>query len=259
MENSKIAWTDNTFNPWIGCTRISDGCLHCYAESQDHRWGHDRWGKGKTRTLTSKAIWDKVLTWNKEARETGIQKKVFCASMADIFDQEVPDEWRHKLFNHINLAPYITWLLLTKRATEQRIWLDENYTGDPPHIWPGVTIESQKNIGRIYELERMKGAVRWISYEPSLGPLDIPKDVNNLGWVICGGESGNGARPFNLKWARNLRDQCQERGISFFMKQLGCNWNGDTLEERDMNWKNKWDRPEDWPADLNVRQFPVGI
>lgn len=254
MKDSKIAWTDNTFNPWIGCTRISEGCLHCYAESQDHRWGNDRWGKGKARKLTSKSNWDKVLVWNKEARESGKSVKVFCASMADIFDQEVSNEWRVKVFELIQMTPYLDWLLLTKRAYEQRNFINSNYPG-LRNVWAGVTVENQENEWRIDDLEKTNCAVRWISYEPAIGPLSIRKDIL-VDWIICGGESGNGARPFNLRWARNLRDQCKMNGKAFFMKQLGANWHGETLEENEMDWKKKWDDPEEWPEDLRMREFP---
>lgn len=254
MENSKIAWTNNTFNPWIGCTNISAGCAHCYAESQDHRWGKDRWGKGKPRTLTSKANWNKVHAWNKEAREGGFEKKVFCASMADVFDQEVPDEWRHKLFELINQTPYLTWLLLTKRPYKQRMFINVNYP-NTPNVWAGTTVENEENEWRFDDLEKTLAPVHWISYEPAIGPLEMTRDTT-VDWIICGGESGHGARLFDLNWARALRDQCAAQGQAFFMKQLGANWIDGEKKFHDLTGMNKWDKPEDWPEDLRIREFP---
>jgi protein gp37 len=281
MKNSKISWTDATFNGWIGCTKVSPGCEHCYAEALDHRWGNDRWGKGKARGLTSEANWKKPIQWNKEAAVAGVRTKVFCASMSDVFDTEVPDEWRLKLFDLIMNTQNLDWLLLTKRPEEMLKFYKEKMTFGAPtkNIWLGTTVENQEMANkRIPILLSIPGVIHWLSVEPQLGPVDLSKiacsscegEPKHMGvlygseridWVISGGESGHGARPFDLKWARNLRDQCKEAGVAFFVKQFGHNWVSDNAKEMVrpaiMNPHSKWDDPQFWPEDLRIQEFPM--
>lgn len=224
-ENSKIEWCDHTFNPWIGCQKVSPGCDHCYAEAMmDHRYHKVEWGPHGERKRTSAANWRKPRQWAKAARGTGRRPRVFCASLADVFDNQVPSEWRRDLFDLIAATPELDWLLLTKRPENLlRMWP----TGYWPNIWLGTTCEDQEHYNRRWPiLAETRGAkIRFISYEPAIGPL-LPhgKVVNsNLllpDWLICGGESGVAARQMDPDWARAARDECSCVGTAFFMKQM---------------------------------------
>jgi len=259
VKNSKIEWTDHTFNPWIGCTKVSPGCANCYAESLDHRWGHDSWGPGKPRRRTSAANWKQPLAWDKAAKkdrelwevEGGEwhRPRVFCASLADWLDEEVPTEWRVDLLKLIRQTQNLDWLLLTKRpqnwlAQMKSVDVAAGYCGitsmvgkwiegtPPPNVWIGTTVEDQQRADeRIPHLLTIPARVRFLSCEPLLGPVDLdlghPKwrtaesYHSYIHWVICGGESGPRARPMHPAWARSLRDQCAAAGVPFFFKQWG--------------------------------------
>ncbi len=230
-EATKIEWVRNsdgspgyTFNPWIGCTKVSPACDNCYAEGMAQRWGWGKWGKGEPRKLTTPAYWRRPLKWNDNAEASGTRRRVFCASLADVFDSEVPDEWRDQLFTLIGQTPNLDWLLLTKRPK-----LAPNNL--LPNVWLGVTAENQAMADlRIPQLLAIDAAVHFVSIEPMLGAIDLNvswqwltpgEGYNGLRWIICGGESGPGARPMALEWARDCRDQCQAAGVSFFFKQWG--------------------------------------
>lgn len=239
-ENSKIEWTNHTFNPWMGCTKVSEGCKNCYAENQmDHRWNKVQWGPGKPRVRTSEANWKKPLQWNAEARKTGIRPRVFCASLADWLDPEAPIEWLADLMNVIAATPHIDWLLLTKRPElwEKRVsWaadiLDSLYMDGtdlssnwlrgeaPPNVWIGGTVENQKATERISHLLKIPAQFHFLSCEPLLGQVGL-SHLDQIDWVICGGESGPNARPMHPDWARSLRDQCVAAEVPFFFKQWG--------------------------------------
>jgi len=219
-ENSKIEWTDHTFNPWVGCQKVSPGCDRCYAEAMmDHRYHRVEWGPRGERKRTSVANWRKPRQWAKAAN--GTRPRVFCASLADVFDNQVPSEWRSDLFDLIAATPELDWLLLTKRP-ENLIRMFP--TGDWENIWLGTTCEDQEHYLKRYRLiSEARVAVRFISYEPALGPLSIKLAVPPVrapDWIICGGESGVGARTMEPWWARNVRDDCAQFGIAFFMKQM---------------------------------------
>ena len=145
--NSAIEWTDHTFNPWIGCTRVSDGqrpsaCDFCYAADMAHRWGWAEWGAGQPRQRTGAANWRKPLAWDRDAKAAGVRRRVFCASLADVFDAEVPDAWRDELFAMVIMAtPHLDWLLLTKRPQVAKKWFAEHPA--PPNVWLGTTVEDQ--------------------------------------------------------------------------------------------------------------------
>lgn len=237
-ENSKIEWTDHTFNPWVGCTKISPACDHCYAEGWAKRTGGAALWRGERRR-TTEANWRQPLKWNREAEASGIRRKVFCASLADVFDNQVPAEWRADLWRLIDETPGIDWLLLTKRPQNivkmmPAVWIWPP-SAMPRNIWLGTTVENQAEAERrIPELLTAPAAVRFLSCEPLLGPIDLPlaylnpvHDFANLfggarvDWVICGGESGPEARPTHPDWARSLRDQCAAESVPFFFKQWG--------------------------------------
>lgn len=185
MENSKIEWTDHTFNPWIGCTKVSDGCKHCYAEAlMDKRLGRAEWGVAGKRVRTSNSYWKKPLLWNRKAKTAGVRYRVFCASLADVFedksDQPELDEWRFKLFDLIIDTPNLDWLLLTKRP-ENVCHTIERVTGFsdalmwfPDNVWIGTSVENQEQADkRIPELLKIPAKVRFLSMEPLLGEVDL--------------------------------------------------------------------------------------
>ena len=235
-ENSKIEWTDHTFNPWIGCTKVSPGCKNCYAENLDLRWNYtpNGWGKGAPRKRTSKDYWKQPAKWNEQAVKVHRRKRVFCASLADVFDPEVNEVWRDDLFQLIAETQCLDWLILTKHPQEAVKYFENLYT-DPfiwqrvkDILWIGVSVEDQKRAKeRIPWLKMMPVAVRFLSIEPLLEHVNImPWLLHNkkdkyIDWVIVGGESGKDARPMHYKWAANLRDQCADTHTPFFFKQWG--------------------------------------
>ncbi len=248
-ENSRIEWCDHTFNPWIGCTKLSPGCDNCYAEAIEHRWGFDTFGPGRPRRQTSPANWKKPAAWDRKAARLGIRYRVFCASMADVFDAEVPAAWRLDLFKLIVATPNLDWLILTKRPKIAREFMRGFDPGPPANVWLGTSVENQKMADlRIPYLLDTPARVRFLSCEPLLGPVDIGPFVvktpgyayqYNLHWLIAGGESGRRARVMDPDCARSLRDQCSAAGVAFFMKQMG--------------------RRATIPPDLLVREFPRAL
>lgn len=234
-ENSEIEWTDHTFNPWIGCTKVSPGCDHCYAERrEDKRLHRVRWGAGQPRQRTK--TWGDPERWNKAHdaffAQYGRRQRVFCASLADVFDNEVDPAWRADLFRLISETPNLDWLLLTKRIGNAARMMFEARGGHLPlqNAWLGATVVNQDEADRdIPKLLATPAAKRFLSIEPMLGPIDLKRllhydtgrTIRGIDWVICGGESGPGARPMHPDWARALRDQCTAAGVAFFFKQWG--------------------------------------
>lgn len=309
MKNSHIEWTDHTFNPWEGCTKVSPGCAHCYAEARNARFGGgeaQNWGKGAPRRRTSGQNWNEPIKWNKAAEEAardwsvrarihGIaagleprRPRVFCASLADVGDLEVPIEWFSDLLQLIGQCRQLDWQLLTKRpetfrhrimhaalymagyrdgqtsenptapAMERWEWVhDWAVNGKPPdNVWMGTTVENDDVCySRLKALFEIPARIRFVSCEPLLSEVDIKwvfdiggyvscggepecscqgcQDADNwprtengdkrvaIDWLICGGESGPGARPMHPDWARSLRDQCAAADVPFFFKQWG--------------------------------------
>lgn len=177
-ENSKIEWTDHTFNPWVGCTKISPACDHCYAESWAKRSGSVVWGGDRRRTTD--ANWNKVRRWDREAFGKGIRPRVFCASLADVFDNEVPTEWRSDLFDMIERTPSLDWLLLTKRiGNALRLTADartHDWLAGQRNVWIGATVCNQSEADRdIPKLLEVPARVRFLSVEPMLGPIDLTR------------------------------------------------------------------------------------
>jgi len=255
-KKTKIQYVSSTWNPWVGCTKISPGCTHCYASTQDTSWGNDRWGPGKPREFTSDAYWRKPLAWQAEAKRTGKPHSVFCASLADVFDAEAPEGGLARVWNLIEACPDLTWLLLTKRPERITASLPPNWGKKGwKHVRLGATVETQKMADlRIPELLNVPGTdvLRYLSMEPLLEEIDIeyPKTLypdgppgccngfecgcygrptepplwwggfdKSIGWIIVGAESGEGARPMNEDWVRRLRDQASSAKIPFFYKQ----------------------------------------
>lgn len=219
-EVTAISWTDHTFNPWWGCTRVSPGCVNCYAEIFDKRVGGDHWGPGKSRRTFSDKHWNEPLKWDAKAKRDGVQRKVFCASMADVFDAEAPEGQRERLWELIRKTESLIWQLLTKRVEGY-----EELPGDlmcSPHVWKGFTAEDQERYDeRWHSMKRWPG-LTWCSYEPAIGPLTMFKVWHKPNWMVVGGESGNGRRPFEVAWAENILRECRAHDIAFFMKQFGA-------------------------------------
>ena len=181
MENSKIEWTDHTFNPWIGCQKVSPGCDHCYAETMmDHRYGKVEWGPHGERKRTSVAYWKQPVKWNREAgafeQKHGHRPRVFCASLADVFDNQAPSAWREDLFELIRKCDQLDWLMLTKRPQNIAKMLPSDWGDGYPNVWLGVTAEDQQHFDQRWKyLQKIPAVIKFISYEPALGPLRLPE------------------------------------------------------------------------------------
>lgn len=233
-ENSKIEWTDHTFNPWIGCAKISPGCKNCYAEEQmtrKPRWANC-WGdpQATERKETSADYWKQPLKWQKQAAQQGTRPKVFCASLADVFEdnpQLIP--WRSELFALIDATPNLDWLILTKRPSNiKRLWpfgyYDDQFSW--PNIWLGTTIEHQSQMWRLAELMYHPAQKTFVSCEPLIGSVEFDFEQHPTlipDWLIVGGESGRNARPFPLigEWVRSLMIQALSVDVPFLFKQWG--------------------------------------
>lgn len=325
-ENSGIQWTHHTFNPWVGCQRVSPGCTNCYAEAYDKRVGGRpksqradpnvpelRWGPKAPRVRTSPANWRQPLKWNAAAKAAGARHRVFCSSLADVFeDRRDVDAARADLVDLISRTTSLDWLLLTKRpenvlpllraidgvdgATVRAVNVAQRWVAGtpPPNVWLGTTVEDQQRANeRIPALLEVPARVRFLSCEPLLEPVDLSKvqavsetfdsPLLKPDWIIIGGESGPGARPFDLSWARSLVRQARSAGAAPFVKQLGAVPVVDESEWRAGNERGvhllsgapharksapegtvplKFNdahagEPSEWPEDLRVREFPT--
>lgn len=208
-KQSGIEWTDATWNPWMGCTKVSEGCRNCYMFREQKRYGND-----PTVIRRSKTKFNAPLNWHDPL-------KIFVCSWGDFFHGSVPLRWLDDAWEIIRQCKQHTFLLLTKRAAAIRFSLPDDWGDGWPNVWIGVSVESQDNTGRIISLEEIPAAVKFVSAEPLLGPIDLYTYSPTIDWVITGGESGPAARPMDLDWARDIRDQCQKSGMKFFHKQNG--------------------------------------
>lgn len=279
-ETTKIAWTDHTFNPWWGCQRVSPGCERCYAETFAKRVGLKVWGPQSERRFFGDKHWAEPLRWNRAAEKAGKRARVFCASMADVFEDRYDlREPRARLWRLIFETPHLDWLLLTKRpqnagALARLAALHAWDGGGPdaptwlPNIWLGTTAEDQRRANeRLPHLLKVPAVVRFVSYEPALGPVDFTRivewerlrgfcgvtpaedtpAVRGLQWIIVGGESGPSARPFDAAWARETVDQCKAARVACFVKQMGS-------RPYDSNVN-----ASDWPDDARFVGLPEGV
>lgn len=233
MAETTIEWTATplpgggaapgySFNPWVGCAKVSPGCDRCYAEGWAKRTGRPGLWRGERRR-TSAENWRKPLAWDRKAAAAGVRAKVFCASLADVFDNRAEPEWRAALWGLVAATPSLDWLLLTKRPQNIGRMLPAGWGGGWPNVWLGTTCENQEEADRrIPRLLLAPARVRFLSCEPLLGPLDLRRLAlgDGVHWVIAGGESGGGARPMEEAWAADLRDQCRAASVPFFMKQM---------------------------------------
>lgn len=252
MQNSGIEWTDHTFNPWWGCSKVTIGCDHCYAESESKRRGKNVWGNDVPRTFVNSAFGNlDKFQWIAEcAREYAT---VFCGSMHDIFEKPMPlnywsgkkhpmntGEVRDVFFQNISIGlyPNLKFLLLTKRPSNINKYIPESWRTNPPdNVMYGTSPVDQKTFDTLVSQLMEVNGQRFLSVEPQLKSIQLPFiTTQDIGWVIQGGESGPNKRPFNLEWARSMRDQCLEMGIPYFFKQI--------------------DKVQEIPSDLMIRQFP---
>ncbi len=241
MNKSKIQWTESTWNPVTGCTKISSGCKNCYAEVMTRRlkaMGQEKYKEGFDKVVCHPESLEEPFKWEKG-------RMIFVNSMSDLFHENVPYDFVNKVFNVIRLNPQHTFQILTKRAS--RIFIDAPRGFYPDNLWMGVTVENQEQANeRIPYLLRTGAKVKFVSVEPMLGPIDFYEvwcgnqlyhtlkgfgDISGslghptgekIDWVICGGETGPKARPMNPNWVRSLRDQCQDAEVPFFFKQWGA-------------------------------------
>ena len=253
-ETTGIKWCDHTFNPWEGCARVSAECQNCYAENRDERWhGGVHWGKTAARKTMADSYWKQPLKWDRDAANAGVRRRVFSASLADVFeDRRDLDPMRADLWEVIRDTPHLDWLLLTKRPanieelTEHLVVTDccgdtPDMTAEvpwcadcnaetapilPPNAWLGTTVGHQDSMQRVDDLAdvaaQLQATVAFLSCEPLLGPLNFGTyGLDGIDWVIAGGESGPNARPIDPQWVRDLRDQCADAGVPFFFKQWG--------------------------------------
>jgi protein gp37 len=212
-ETTAIEWTDSTWNPVLGCNKVSQGCKNCYAEAFMERFrnvpGHPFEGGFDLRLVPEKL--ELPLTWTKPRR-------IFTCSMSDLFHEEVPVSYIKQIFNIMRQAHWHVFQVLTKRS--ERLLELSNSLPWPDNVWMGVSVEDTAAVHRALNLSRVRARVRFLSIEPLIAPIDeLP--LTSIDWVIVGGESGPSARPMELAWARAIRDMCQDNKVAFFLKQLG--------------------------------------
>lgn len=241
-ENTKIEWCDHSFSPWWGCTKVSPGCDHCYAETWANRVGQrGLWGTGFHRMLSDNH-WRQPLLWNEKALGAARRPRVFCASMADVFDKEAPSHERERLWRLVKETPNLDWLILTKRIGNVPRMMPEL-----ANVWLGISVVNQEEAERdIPKLTAIPAAIRFLSCEPLLGLIDLYQvpTAAALDWIIVGGESGAGARPMEPWWAAALKGYCGMSAISFFMKQGS-----------QANWP-EFKTFRSFPSHLQVREWP---
>lgn len=292
-----IEWTDATWNPVRGCSIVSEGCRNCYAMKQAHRFsGEGMPYEGLTELGPQGPRWTGTIRLVPELLDAPLRwktpRRIFVNSMSDLFHEDVPDEFIVSVFTVMAIAEKHTFQVLTKRPRRMldllSKWTSEDlytawhdFTGEPPevsawplpNVWLGVSVEDQKTADeRIPILLQTPAAVRFVSAEPLLGPVDLQRSdelamvqcVRNgstiergIDWVIVGGESGPGARPCDVAWIRSIVEQCQAAAVPCFVKQLGSHpFDDGTLPTERLLKSRKGGDPAEWPADLRVREMP---
>jgi protein gp37 len=263
-ETTGISWTEHTWNPWHGCTKISPGCKFCYMYREKERYGQD-----PSIVVRSKTTFNAPLKW-----KSGM---VFTCSWSDFFI-ETADVWREEAWDIIRRTPHLTYQILTKRPENITARLPKDWGAGWKHVWMGVSAEDQPNFDRrVRDILQVPSWTRFLSIEPQLGPINA-RDAFYVGpeggldfsytkrqmihWVICGGESGPGARMFRSEWAESLLTQCREAGVAFFMKQMGSYAVLDPRYDQTLPGASrklrapKGDDPSEWPEYLQVQEFP---
>ena len=249
-QNSKIEWTHHTANLWHGCTKVHEGCDNCYAEALSKRFGNDVWGSDKPR-MEIKSVWKQLAKMQETARKSNEIHRVFVGSMMDIFEKSMPvtdgkelvkglttDDLRKELFADISFGTYpnLMFLLLTKRPSNINKYIPEGWKIYPPkNVMFGTSPVNQATFDLLVrQLKQVQGK-RFLSIEPQLSEIALGQ-LTGIDWIIQGGESGHNRRPFNLAWAREMRDECKALGIPYFFKQI--------------------DKIQPIPEDLMIREFP---
>lgn len=207
--NSGIEWTDNTYNPWMGCLKVSPGCAQCYMYRDQQRYGNDP----KVIRRAAPATFNAPLKWREPA-------KVFTCSWSDFFIEQA-DEWRDDAWSIIKRTPHLTYQILTKRPQNIHDRLPDDWESGYPNVWLGVSVETPKYLWRIVALEEIPVRVRFVSYEPALMFVDFTPYTPVIQWIISGGESGYTPRPAQAQWFRDLHETCVKYGIAHFHKQNG--------------------------------------
>ena len=217
MENSKIGWTDHTWNPWWGCNKVSAGCTYCYIAQIMRRSGHVPFN-GPIRTGSQ--TWRKAFAWERRAAGDDRRARIFTCSMSDFF-HPAADGWRDEAWGVIRTCKNLDWLILTKRPELIRERLPADWGDGYSNVWLGVTVESQSCLQRLTQLRRIPAAVRFVSAEPLLGPIVFGRHISKLDWVITGCEQAhrNKRTPMRIDWVRGIRDQCTSAGVPLFHKQ----------------------------------------
>lgn len=305
-----ITWTNETWNPIRGCSRVSEGCRNCYAERVAARFSkpgqpyeglarmHDiaKFDPVGKKYLAIDPRWTGEVRFIPEHLEDPLRWKrsrmIFVNSMSDLFHEKVPDEWIDQIFSVMWRAPQHAFQVLTKRPERMQKYMadwDKRMNGVKrlPNVWMGVSVENQETADyRIPLLLQTPAIVRWVSYEPALGPVDFFGYVGNsvlgendasggLNWIVVGGESGPGARPFDVQWARDTVKQCKMASVACFVKQFGAHIITDGISGPGQSWprstglldtgEGHWRKHlcdshgadmEEWPSDLRVREFP---
>lgn len=263
MKNTKIEWTHHTVNLWHGCTKVHAGCDNCYAEKTSNRWGNQLWGNDSPRRLIKSAMLD-LDKYQTEAFNLNERHFVFVGSMMDIFEKPMPltnnkgemitmsdadgrcynlhtDYLRSTLFGWIsaNQYPNLIFLFLTKRPSNINKYIPEPWlVGPPRNVFFGVSVSDQASAETLIpQLLNVRNAQRFLSVEPQIADIELMHHLQDIHWVIQGGESGHGKRPFDIQWAVKLRQQCHAKNIPYFFKQI--------------------DKIKPIPDHLNVREFPI--
>ena len=289
-ETTKIQWADHTFNPWRGCTKVAPGCANCYAEKQSHRNPSTLgvWGDHGTRVVASESMWKQPLKWNAAAKKDGVRRRVFCASLADVFEgwrgaMDVGEKWpgltvdglrmadvRSRLFDVIDSTPWLDWLLLTKRPQNVfQMWPQpaskcpnhQDHSDGRDNIWIVYSASDARSYGcAVDQLVECRDLVPvlGVSLEPLIGPIRMGRQLKHLDWVVVGGESGPGARPCRVEWVRSIVEQCEAAGVPCFVKQLGAiPVGGKSMTPQEWRLREpKGGDMAEWPEDLRVREFP---
>ena len=227
-DETGVGWCDSTFDPWIGCTKISPACDNCYAEaSVPSRTMGIEWGQGKPRHKTSDSNWRLPINWHNAHPEFWLRhnrkRRVFCASLADVFDNEADPAWRAELFELILALTHLDWLILTKRIGNAPMMLPEWWGCGLDSVWLGISVANQAEFDRdAPQLLAAPAKIRWLSLWPMLGPITIPEHLGRrIDWIVVGGESGHHARPMQKTWVESIRNQCRWFNIPLFFKQWG--------------------------------------
>lgn len=246
MATTSIEWSDATWNPLTGCTKISPGCARCYAETMSKRlrlMGQRNYRNGFELTLHEHML-QTPLSWKKP-------RKIFVNSMSDLYHKDVPDAFIHRVFDTMTRADWHQYQILTKRA--DRLEAIAPSLPWSEHIWQGVSVENADCAFRIDHLRRTPARIKFLSIEPLLGP--IPElNLTGINWVIVGGESGGNCRPMAIEWVLGIRKACEAQGVPLFVKQTG-----EKLARQLKLASKKGGDPDEWPEELRVRQFPLPV